>query len=58
MKEFACGDLIPGCDARFCLPTNENILEQVAQHARHDHGLVSIPDELVANVLSHIRPAA
>lgn len=57
MKEFACGDLIPGCSARFTAPTNEGILEQVAHHARHDHGLVSVPDDLVANVLSHIRAA-
>lgn len=58
MKEFACGDLIPGCDARFTAPSNEMILEQVARHARHDHGLVSVPDELVSSVLERIHPAA
>lgn len=51
MKHFRCGDVIPGCTRAFT-GTDEDILTQVALHARQDHGLVEIPSELVAQVQS------
>ena len=57
MKEFACGDLIPGCDARFCAATSEQVLADVARHARDDHGMSDIPAELVGQVRQLIRAA-
>lgn len=58
MKHFACGDVVPGCDARFAYPTEDQILGAVAAHAREQHGLTELPDELVAQVRAHIAEAA
>lgn len=49
MKAFRCGDVVPGC-ARAFTGSEDEILAQVAQHARHDHGLTEIPTELVEQV--------
>ena len=51
MKNFRCGDVVPGCTRAFT-GTEEDILTQVALHARADHGLTAIPAELVAQVRS------
>ena len=58
MKEFSCGDLIPGCAARFHAATEDEILAQVGAHARRDHGLTTVPPELVTQVRERIRTAA
>ena len=58
MKQFSCGDVVPGCSAVFQGATEEQILEAVARHARCDHGLTEIPGELVAQVRSLIRPCS
>lgn len=55
MKEFACGDVVPGCVAKFKATSADDILKQVAQHAHDDHGLHDISAELVAAVQSNIR---
>ncbi|MGY1642904.1 DUF1059 domain-containing protein [Geodermatophilus sp. SYSU D00703] len=39
MKTFACGDVIPGCSARFSSGDEGGILAQVAGHAARDHGV-------------------
>jgi predicted small metal-binding protein len=58
MKEFSCGDVVPGCTMSFRAPTDTELLEAVAAHARADHGLTTIPDTLIAQVRSKIRTAA
>ena len=55
MKTFACGAVVPGCTATFACETEEDVLEQVARHAREDHGLPEVPEELVRQVLANIR---
>ena len=57
MKTFSCGDVVPGCDARFVCDTEDDILVAVAQHAAADHGLTSVPAELVSAVRAAIIPA-
>lgn len=52
MKHFACGDLVPGCDATF-RGTESQILGQVAEHARVDHGM-AVSDELVTGVRANL----
>ena len=54
-KTFACGDVIPFCQARFTAPDGEAILAQVADHAIGDHGLRQVPAELVHAVRDRIR---
>jgi predicted small metal-binding protein len=54
MKSFACGDVVPGCDARFVCSDDDEILARVASHAARTHGLTEVPDSLVQSVRSHI----
>lgn len=60
MKQFACGDLVPGCTAVMRGETETEVLMQVASHAKKDHGMQQVPMELVEKVQSLIRdvPAA
>lgn len=55
MKQFRCGDVVPGCTSAFT-GTEDEILAGVAQHAREDHGLAEVSPELVAAVRGAIRP--
>ncbi|WP_298255287.1 DUF1059 domain-containing protein [uncultured Arthrobacter sp.] len=54
MKSFACGDVVPGCNARWVCSTEDEILAQVAPHATSAHGLTEISPELVSAVRSNI----
>lgn len=54
MKEFSCGAVVPGCTAVFHADTDEQILEQVAVHARDDHGMSEVPPEVVEQVREKI----
>lgn len=56
MKQFACGDVVPACQRTF-QGSEEQILTDVADHAREDHGLPSLPDGLVLQIRSHITSA-
>lgn len=57
MKRFACGDVVPGCDASFVAPTEQRVLEQVAVHAQRDHGIDEVSPELADAVTAAIRAA-
>ena len=54
MKRFACGDVVPGCDATFVCSDDDEVLAEVARHAARDHGLTEVPAELVEQVRSRI----
>lgn len=54
MKEFRCGDLVPGCTTTFQGESDEEILEQVAIHARDEHGMDEVPPEVVDEVRAGI----
>jgi predicted small metal-binding protein len=54
MKTFACGDVVPGCTHHFTGPDDDSVLGQVAAHAVADHGLGTIPAELVEQVRAAI----
>jgi predicted small metal-binding protein len=55
MKQFCCGDVVPGCTATFHGSDEDEILGAVAAHARKDHGLTEVPASLVAQVRSKIQ---
>lgn len=55
MKQFACGDVVPGCTATFTGGSVEEILGQVVVHARDAHGMTSVQPELAERVLAAIR---
>ena len=54
MKTFACGDVIPGCGARFSAADEAGIFAQVTGHAAADHGVTDITPELVQAVRDRI----
>jgi predicted small metal-binding protein len=54
MKQFSCGDVVAGCAARFVCSSEDELLAEVAAHARVDHGMTDIPDGLVGQVRSAI----
>lgn len=58
MKEFSCGDVVPGCEAEFRAETDDQILAQVATHAAVKHGIATPGEDLVRAVRSKIRLAA
>lgn len=58
MKQFSCGDVVPGCTAKWVLDDDEAIFSAVARHAADDHGITEVTDELVQAVRAHIRVAA
>ena len=51
MKQFACGDVVPGCSRTF-RGSEDEILSAVAAHAHDDHGITDVPASLVAQVRS------
>jgi predicted small metal-binding protein len=57
MKSFSCGAVVPNCTATFTGETEGDILTQVAEHARRDHGMSSVPAEVADQVRMNIRDA-
>ena len=50
MKQFSCGDVVPGCSRSFTAHSEQEILTAVAVHAHDDHGMTEIPTSLVEQV--------
>jgi len=49
-KHVACGDVVPGCAFTASAVTEEELLAQVAEHARHAHGVTEVTPALAAQV--------
>lgn len=60
MKEYACGDVVPGCGAAFRADTEMEMLALCTVHAQHRHGLAEshMPSDLVDRIRAVIRSAA
>lgn len=52
--QIACGDVMPGCAARFEAESREDLLGQVAEHAQAEHGIDEITPEVQQAVESKI----
>jgi predicted small metal-binding protein len=50
VKTFSCGEIVPDCPVVFEGADYEDLLQQVADHAREVHGLVTLPSEVIAAV--------
>lgn len=55
MKEFACGQVVPGCDFKARAETEDDLMQQVAAHAREAHGMDDVPPEVAEQVKAGIR---
>jgi predicted small metal-binding protein len=58
VKSFACGDVVPGCEARWVCSTEDEILANVAAHAASAHGLEALPADVVQAVHKAIVPVS
>lgn len=50
-----CGDVMPGCPARFDSEDRDDLMGQVADHARDQHGLTEITPEVADQVSAAVR---
>ncbi len=58
MKQFSCGSVVPGCTATFRASDDGGILQQVAAHAKAEHGMDEVPPSLVDSVRERITTVA
>ena len=58
VKTLSCGEIVPDCPAVFAGPGFEELLSQVAEHARESHGLLSLPSEVTAAVRATVEDDA
>lgn len=56
--KLACGDVMPGCSARFENTSRAALMNDIAQHAGTDHGITSITPDITAAIDSHIQTVA
>ena len=54
MKEFRCGELVPGCEWKVEGESETEILDEVAVHAREAHGMDEVPPEVADTVRTSI----
>jgi predicted small metal-binding protein len=57
MKQFACANVVPGCDGVVTGGTEDEVLAAAAQHAADAHGMSEVPDEVVAAIRAGITDA-
>jgi predicted small metal-binding protein len=55
MKKIACHDVVAGCPFTTSAETEEQLLEKVAAHADHAHGVKEVTPELLGKVKEAIR---
>jgi predicted small metal-binding protein len=54
MKQFRCGDVVPGCETTIEAESEDEVLAHVAEHAREAHGMDEVPPEVQDRVRSLI----
>jgi predicted small metal-binding protein len=53
-KVLNCGDVKPGCDFEIRGNSEEEVLQKAAAHAKTDHGMDSIPPDVLDSVRAAI----
>jgi len=54
MKQFKCGDIVPGCETKITAESEDEVLEHVLVHARDDHGMDEVPPEIEDRIRASI----
>lgn len=54
-KRIACAEIVPDCPFTASAATEEELLQKVAVHAAHDHGILEVSPELAAKVKAAIK---
>lgn len=57
MKEYSCGDVVPGCGAKFRVQDEAEMIAVCTVHAQQAHGLTepAMSDDLIARIRAVIR---
>lgn len=53
MKQFRCGDVVPGCQWVTRSEDERELFEQISSHARDTHAMDEVPPE-VADAISRV----
>jgi predicted small metal-binding protein len=53
-KVMKCGDVVPGCEYVARGQNEDEVLTRAAEHAKRDHGMESIPEDVLKKVKSAI----
>lgn len=48
--QLACGDVMPGCTARFENTDRDQMMAEIAEHARTEHGITEVTPEILAQL--------
>ena len=54
-KMIRCADLMPGCNAVVEGKDMAEVMAKAAEHAQKDHGVTTIPPEMIAKVQAAIK---
>jgi len=54
MKQFRCGDVVPGCEWVTRNEDEAELFAEIHSHARDTHGMDEVPPEVVAAIQSVI----
>jgi predicted small metal-binding protein len=54
-KQIACGDVVSGCAFTAEAPSESELVQKVAVHAREVHGVQDVTPELAAKVRAAVR---
>ena len=54
-KYIACAEIVPDCSFTATADTEEELMQKVAAHAAHDHGIIEVTPELAAKVKAAIK---
>lgn len=60
MKEYACGDVVPGCGAVIRVASEAEMIAVCTVHAQHAHDLAEpqMADDLIARIRAAIHTTA
>ena len=54
MKQFRCGDVVPGCQWVTRSEDDEELFDAIQSHARDQHAMDEVPPEVVDQIRSVI----
>jgi len=58
MKEFYCGAIIHGCEARLAAPSDEELVDAASLHAWTDHGISEVSPHVANEIKTGARTVA
>ena len=50
MKQFRCGDVVPGCEWTTRSEDDDALFADIHAHARDEHGMDEVPPEVVDQI--------